>query len=38
MWSLGSPEGQAVAIGVDFATTVDDGRMREITGFLEPAA
>jgi hypothetical protein len=37
-WSLGSPDGQPVAIGVDFATTADDGRMRDITGFLEPAA
>jgi hypothetical protein len=37
-WSLGSPDGQPVAIGVDFATTTDDGRMRDITGFLEPAA
>jgi SnoaL-like domain len=37
-WSLGLPDGHPVAIGVDFATTSDDGRMRDITGFLEPAA
>jgi SnoaL-like protein len=37
-WSLGPPEGQPVAIGIDFATTAEDGRMRDITGFLEPAA
>lgn len=38
VWSLGSAAGDSVAVGVDFATTADDGRMREITGFLEPAA
>ena len=37
-WSLGSAAGETVAVGVDFATTADDGRMRDITGFLEPAA
>jgi SnoaL-like domain len=37
-WSLGSPAGEPVAVGVDFATTADDGRMRDVTGFLEPAA
>ena len=30
--------GQPVAVGVDFATLTDDGRIRSITGFLEPAA
>ena len=38
-WSLASADGgDPVAIGVDFATVADDGRMRAITGFLEPAA
>jgi hypothetical protein len=38
-WSLApSDGGDPVAIGVDFATVADDGRMRAITGFLEPAA
>ncbi len=37
-WSLGSPDGDPIATGVDFATTADDGRMRDVTGFLESAA
>jgi hypothetical protein len=37
-WSLGSAAGEPVAVGVDFATTADDGRIRDVTGFLEPAA
>ena len=37
-WSLATGDGDPVAIGVDFATTAEDGRMRDITGFLEPAA
>jgi SnoaL-like domain len=37
-WSLAADGGDPVAIGVDFATIADDGRMRAITGFLEPAA
>src|SRR5690242_20375100 len=38
-WSLAASDGgDPVAIGVDFATVADDGRMRAITGFLEPAA
>jgi hypothetical protein len=37
-WSLGSPAGEPIAVGVDFATTADDGRMQDVTGFLEPAA
>jgi hypothetical protein len=36
-WSLGAA-GEPVAVGVDFATTADDGRMRTVTGFLEAAA
>ena len=38
-WSLAAADGgDPVAIGVDFATVAEDGRMRAITGFLEPAA
>jgi hypothetical protein len=37
-WSLAAAAGDPVALGTDFATTADDGRMREITGFVEPAA
>ena len=29
---------RSVAAGVDFATVADDGRLRAVTGFLEPAA
>ena len=29
-------ERRAVAAGVDFATVADDGRLRAVTGFLEP--
>jgi hypothetical protein len=27
-----------MAVGVDFARIADDGRMRDVTGFLESAA
>jgi hypothetical protein len=38
-WSLAPDSGEPIAIGVDFATLSEDGRMRSITGFLEaPAA
>ena len=37
-WSLAADGGDPVAIGTDFVTLADDGRMRAITGFLEPAA
>jgi hypothetical protein len=37
-WSLAANGAAPVAIGVDFVNLVDDGRMRSITGFLEPAA
>ena len=37
-WSVASAAGESVAVGVDFATTADDGRLRDITGFLESAA
>ena len=34
-WRLVGDAGQ-VAAGVDFATVADDGRLRAVTGFLEP--
>ena len=37
-WTLAPDGGEPVAVGVDFAVLSDDGRMRSITGFLEPAA
>jgi SnoaL-like protein len=38
-WHLVGPNGDGpLAIGVDFATLADDGRLRSVTGFLEPAA
>jgi hypothetical protein len=32
-WHLNGPEGP-VAVGTDFATVADDGRLSDITGFL----
>jgi len=37
-WSLAASSGDPAAIGIDFVTVAEDGRMRAITGFLEPAA
>jgi len=38
-WHLVGPNGDGpVAIGVDFATLAEDGRLRSVTGFLEPVA
>ena len=37
-WSLAPEAGEPIAIGTDFVTTAGDGRMRDITGFLELAA
>jgi hypothetical protein len=34
---LGGDGSGEVARGVDFATLADDGRLRNVTGFLEPA-
>lgn len=34
-WSLAAPSGDRIALGHDFATVADDGRLRTITGFLE---
>ena len=37
-WRLYGPEGdEPVAAGVDFGTVAEDGRLRSVTGFLEPA-
>jgi len=35
---VGGDGGAELARGVDFATLSDDGRLRSVTGFLEPAA
>jgi SnoaL-like domain len=36
-WRLvAAADGSPVAAGVDFATVATDGRLREVTGFLEP--
>jgi hypothetical protein len=35
---VGEDGGSEVARGVDFATIADDGRLRSVTGFLEPLA
>ncbi|HEX3509709.1 MAG TPA: nuclear transport factor 2 family protein [Solirubrobacteraceae bacterium] len=37
-WTLVSGDGDRVAVGHDFATLADDGRMSSITGFLDPPA
>jgi acetylornithine/succinyldiaminopimelate/putrescine aminotransferase len=37
-WSLSPEGGDPVAIGVDFATIADDGRLESVTGFLEGAS
>jgi hypothetical protein len=34
-WSLAANGGAPVAVGVDFATVAQDGRLRAVTGFLE---
>lgn len=36
-WELHGVDGP-VASGVDFGTVAEDGRLRAVTGFLEPAA
>ena len=36
-WELAGPDGP-VAAGVDFAVLDADGRLRAVTGFIEPAA
>ena len=37
-WELAANGGDPVARGVDFGTVADDGRLRDVTGFLEPQA
>jgi hypothetical protein len=37
-WCLAPDSGASIAIGTDFVIVDDDGRMRSITGFLDPAA
>jgi SnoaL-like domain len=37
-WSLAADGDAPVAIGTDIASLSDDGRMRSITGFLDPVA
>jgi hypothetical protein len=37
-WSLAPEGGTPIAVGTDFATVTEDGRLGTITGFLEPAA
>jgi hypothetical protein len=38
-WTLHPESGAAIAVGTDFATLDGDGRLRDVTGFLEaPAA
>ena len=36
-WHLVGADGP-IALGIDFATVADDGRLRDVTGFLEPVA
>jgi hypothetical protein len=35
-WSLVADGGAPVAAGIDFARTAQDGRLSEVTGFLQP--
>ena len=37
-WSLVANGGAPVAVGTDYVTMSDDGRMRSVTGFLEANA
>ena len=37
-WSLSPEGGDPVAVGVDFATIADDGRLESVTGFLDGAS
>jgi len=36
-WHLVPEGGDPVALGIDFGTLAPDGRLRAVTGFLEPA-
>lgn len=35
-WHLAPADGAPIALGTDFARIAPDGRMQEVTGFLEP--
>lgn len=35
MWTLAPEGGAPIALGIDFGTLADDGRLRSVTGFLE---
>lgn len=37
-WVLAPGDGEPVAGGTDFAVVADDGRLRSVTGFLDPVA
>jgi hypothetical protein len=37
-WHLGPDGGDPIALGIDFATVARDGRLQQVTGFLEPVA
>ena len=37
-WELVSADGVPYLAGVDYALLSEDGRLREVTGFFEPAA
>jgi hypothetical protein len=37
-WLLAPRDGEAVAGGTDFAQLAGDGRLRSVTGFLDPVA
>ncbi|WP_137174990.1 nuclear transport factor 2 family protein [Massilia sp. HP4] len=36
-WTLHAPDGTPVAHGLDIATVTLDGRLADVTGFLDPA-
>jgi hypothetical protein len=37
-WHLFGADGARIATGYDYGTVAEDGRLRAVTGFLEPAA
>jgi hypothetical protein len=36
-WTMFTPDETPLAVGVDFARVADDGRLSDVTGFLQPA-
>jgi SnoaL-like domain len=36
-WHLLGTDGDPIAVGIDFGMLADDGRLRDVTGFLEHA-